>query len=461
MIETHLHRSRQTIKLGLIRTMKELFPGEELKTAYSIQEGVFCRLNTSDLSVREVRLIHDRMQEWVAANPSIEYLGHVDGFYRYHTGGMDIRMVYPCETHLEDIPPFGIIPYGHGFIVDFGDVGAGGMKPLIPPDMLSATYHETQKWLRKLDIELIEDVNRYVAKGDHNHLIALAEALHEKEFAAIADKILQQRRALRVLLISGPSSAGKTSFAHRLSTQLRVSGLKPVPISLDDYFLNEEDKPIGEDGKADWECLHAIDLPHLQQQIKELIQGEVVDTPIYDFTTGSRLAASRRIRLADDEILVIEGIHAMNPELLPNINRNSQFKVYISALFELNIDLVNRIPASELRLIRRLVRGDRYRGTDPEVTLDQWASVRKGEFQNIFKFQEECDVMFNSSLLYELNALRQYAEHSLMKIRDDSPYVETRDRLLNLLGFCEPMDTSKIPFNSILREFIGGSIYFE
>lgn len=457
MVETHLEKARQTVKLGLIVVMKALFPGEDLKTAYSILEGVFCRLNKSVMSVREVEQVRKAMEEWAESAPLIEDLGQEGGYYLYRCGEILVKMIYPCLPCVDEMETYRIFPYGHGFIVDFGEEYKG---TVYPPDKLSGTYHKTQKWLQKLNLERIEDINQYIRRGEHNQLISLAEALHEKEISEIANAIVLEKRNLRVLLISGPSSAGKTSFAQRLSTQLRVNGLKPVPISLDNYFHDEGNKPIGEDGTADWECLQALDLVHLQTQVEALIRGETVEAPIYSFHESKRKEITNTLTLHEDEILIIEGIHALNPALLPNINRSSLFKVYITSLFELNIDLANRIPGSEIRLLRRLVRGDRYRGTDPEETLNQWAAVRQGEYQNIFKFQEECDAMFNSSLFYEMNVLRTYGEASLNKIREDSPYRETRDRLLNLLSFCEPMDGSKIPFNSLIREFIGESIYF-
>ena len=461
MIETHLHKSRQTIKLGLIKIMRDLFPGENFKIAYSIQEGVFCRLSGSVLSIREVAMIEKEVKAWVLSDPNIDFLGRTDGYYYYRTGETVVELVYPCEMSTRGVDPFAIIPYGTGFIIDFGDVGAGGNKPLIPPDKLSEAYHKTQNWLRNVDLEVMEDVNGFIKTHESHRLMELSEALHEKEISDIADTILQQRRALRVLLISGPSSSGKTTFSHRISTQLRVNGLKTVALSLDDYFLNEEDKPKDENGRCDWECIEALDLLLLREQVRDLIDGKVVATPLFSFKNGKRKAHSRKMQIGSDEILVIEGLHALNPRLLSGISRNSMFKIYINALFEINIDLHNRIPSSEIRLLRRLVRGDRFRGTDPEVTLDQWLDVRKGEFDNVFKFQEEADVMFNSSLVYEMNALRPYAEATLAKLKEDSSYAHVKERLLNILTFCEPMDSAKVPYNSILREFIGESIYYE
>jgi len=461
MLETHLIQSRQTCKLGLIIVIRQLFPQESLKTAYSIIEGVFCRFADSAISIREVYQIEKKLEEWISGNPEIDFLKHEGGYYFYRADGYIVKMIYPCETNVKNIDPFSVIPYADGFIVDFEDNGRNFNTQLIPPDKLSAMYDKTQQWLKNINIELLNDVNDYIANSASLKLLGMAEALHEKEISDIAVMILQQKRALRVLLISGPSSAGKTTFAQRLSTQLSVNGLKPVTLSMDDYFVNREMTPLTEDGKQDFDCLEALDLHYLQQQLKELIDGKTIETPIFDFKTGHRSTQTRRMRVGHDEILVVEGIHALNPVLFLGINRNMLFKVYLSSLFQLNFNLENRVPSSEVRLIRRIVRGDQFRGTHPEDTLDQWKNVRRGESKNVFKFQEESDVMFNSSLLYELNALRTSAEASLNKIEDNSPYAQTRDRLLNILSFCEPMNTDKVPFNSILREFIGGSIYFD
>ncbi len=460
MSETHLTQSRQTVKLGLIIVIKELFPEESLKIAYSIQEGLFCRFTDSAISVREVRQIELKVKEWILTDPDIDFLKLEGGYYHYRVADTDVKMIYPCETSVGKVDPFDIIPYEDGFIIDFREVGRANAV-LIPPDKLSATYGKTQKWLENINLELLRDVNSYIASGATLKLIGMAEALHEKEISDIADMILQRKKILRVLLISGASSSGKTSFSQRLSTQLSVNGFDPVTLSLDDYFVNREETPLDREGKYDFDCIEALDLPFLRQQLTALIDGETVETPIFDFKTGHRSQKTRRLHVGHDEILVVEGIHALNPALFPNINRNVLFKVYLTALFELNIDLINRVPSSEVRMIRRIVRGDRFRGTHPEETLKQWENVRLGEYKNVFLFQEEADVMFNSSLLYEMNALRPFAEESLSKIEDDSPFADTKERLLRMIAFCEPMDTAKVPFNSILREFIGGSIYFD
>ncbi len=460
MQDSYLRKRRQTVKLGLIKAVSELFPEYRLKAAYSIQEGVFCNLSGSLLSEREVARIRANLEEWVSADRPIIPLEHENGYYHYNVDGLVLKALYPAEERSSMIDAFKVVPYSGGFIVDFNDAKNDGEPSFVLPEKLSACYAKTQNWLRNINIELVADVNALVDSGRGMEVMGIAEALQEKEIADIADMILMQRRALRVLLISGPSSSGKTSFAQRLSTQLKVNGLRPVPLSLDDYFVNREQTPRDAEGKPDYESLHALDLPLLHRHVSALINGETADIPQFDFVHGQRTNESRPLRLGPGEILVIEGIHALNPGLLPQVNRNACWKIYINALFQLNIGLMNRIPTSEVRLIRRLLRGDKFRGTPPDKTIDQWEGVRRGEYRNVFKYQEEADAMFNSSLLYEMNALRRPAEQSLRKIPDGNKYADTRDRLLNLLGFFHPVNSEKVPHNSILREFIGGSIYF-
>jgi len=460
-METHLRQGRQTVKLGLLKVINDLFPGETLKISYSIPGGVFCHLAGSSLSIREVAQIREKLREWAEMDSTIQFLGQKDGYYQYKTGDMVVKTIYPAYTKASMAQAFDIIPFSYGFIIDFSSIGKGtGKPPLIAPCHLSSALEKTQRWIRNIGIQLVSDVNSYITSGESLKIQCIAEALHEKEISDIADMILQHRRALRVVLIAGPSSSGKTSFTQRLSTQLRVNGLKPVSLSLDNYFLNREQTPRDEEGRYDFDSLEALDLPLLQEQLRQLVAGETVEAPIYDFITGRRVKETMTITVDPTQIFLIEGIHALNPILLTTINRNLIFKVYVSALGGLNIDYINRLSTSECRMIRRLVRDDRFRGIEPEATLKQWVSVRRGEYKNIFRFQEDADVMFNSSMLYEMNAMRPFAEASLRKIPDDSPYYPVKERLMNLLSFFEPMDVSKVPFNSILREFIGGSIYF-
>lgn len=459
MKETHLNLHRQTIKLGLMKIVRDFFPEEDLKAAYSIQDGVFCRLANSLISKREVKLIESRLQDWVRSGRPIAFLYHKDGYYHYEIEGRVFKSVYPAGSHPKLTEPFRLVPFSTGFIVDFSVTRRGPDKELILPEKLAATYETRQRWLQNINMELVSDINYYISTGNALELINFSEALHEKEISQIADTIYNERRAVRLVLISGPSSSGKTTFTQRLSTQLRVNGLRPVWLSLDNYYVNREDTPLDKTGKYDFETINALDLKYLQKQITQLINEETVETPIFDFITGKRLQETIPLELGPSDILLLEGIHALNPKLLPNVKKNILFKIYLSALFQLNVDLANRVSTTDVRFIRRLIRGYHFRGHSLADIIEQWPNVRQSETEKIFVFTEESDAMFNSSLIYEMNAQRPFAEELLHKIKDDSPYAEIRDRFLSLLSFFQPIDSSKVPLNSILREFIGGSIY--
>ena len=460
-IEETTHRQyRQTLILGLIKLVEDLFPTEKLKIPYSILDGIYCELENSPLSSREVAQIEIQLQQWVDSNPSFTFFLEDDGFFHCKVCDVQIKSLYPPIQPNGHFLPFTLIYYPPGFILLFSNPDhPNELPPFIPPEKLAATFLESQRWVENLHLDEVSDVNQIVNESRFNELISLAEALHEKKVSMIADRILQQRKNVRIILISGPSSSGKTTFAQRLSTQLRVNGLRPVALSLDDYFCAREETPLDAFGQHDFEALEALDLPLLNEHVKALIHGEEIECPIYDFVSGNRKLKGKKMKLESDEILVMEGIHGLNPRLLPLLERNQLFKIYVSALFQLNIDSYNRVPTTDVRLIRRLVRDDKFRGIAPEKTLNQWASVRRGENANIFPYQEEADVMFNSSLLYELNALRAYAEPLLVSIPKDHPHHSTVAHLLRLLHHFDPLDISKLPFNSILREFIGGGIY--
>ena len=460
-IPENTHRQyRQTLILGLIKVVEDLFPVEKLKIAYSILDGIYCELESSLLSTREVAKIEINLQQWINSNPSISYLLEEDRFFHCNLSNLNIKSLYPPLQNTGPLYPFTLVHYPPGFILLFSNPDRPNeLAPFIPPEKLATTFLESQRWVENLHLDEVHDVNQIIQEGRYQELICLAEALHEKKVSLIADRILEQRKNVRIILISGPSSSGKTTFAQRLSTQLRVNGLRPIALSLDNYFCAREDTPRDAFGQPDFEALEALDLSLLNDHVKALIQGEEIECPIYDFMIGRRKPTGTKMKLAANEILVMEGIHGLNPKLLPSLDRNQLFKIYVSALFQLNIDSYNRIPTTEVRLIRRLVRDDKYRGISPEKTLNQWASVRRGENTNIFPYQEEADVMFNSSLLFELNALRAYAEPLLISIPADHPFYETVSHLLRLLSHFDPLDISKLPYNSILREFIGGGIY--
>ena len=458
MIETHLDERRQTVKLGLIKVIPELFSGESFKAVFSIGKGVYCELENSVISTREVEKLSARMLEWENSGDNIQLLFKKD-YYYYRVGDVIVKTIHPAAVDPSNVAPYRLIPFSNGFIVDFDYDRTDPRKSYILPLKMSESYRETHEWLKELKLEHSFEVNTHIAKSIGNDLLDTGEAIHEKKISMIADMIKDQRRALRVVLISGPSASGKTSFTQRLFTHLKVNGLKPVLLALDEYFLKREHLPLDEQGAYDFDNIKALDLSLLQAHVKALIDCQSVETPVYDFVTGQRSNITNSMSLDPDQILIISGIHALNPALLEIKSRSMLFKIYLSSLYGINIDSMNRVPATDARLIRRMVRGNLFRGVDPEKTFAMWPSIRKGEEKYVFQFQEDCDIMFNSSLVYELNALRPFAEEALQKVPDNSVHYPTKKRLLDLLSFFDPLDPSKIPFNSVLREFIGGSSY--
>ena len=311
-----------------------------------------------------------------------------------------------------------------------------------------------------MEVENVGALNDLIKAGKSTELIRICEALHEKKLASIADMITHSKNKKRIVLISGPSSSGKTTFAQRLSIQLRVNGLKPVTISLDDYFLNREDTPLDENGEYDFEALEAVDVRLFNKQLNELIQGNEVEVPVFNFATGSREPAGRKLKINDDNILVIEGIHGLNEKLTSEIPRGSKFKIYVSALTSMNIDDHNRIPTTDNRIIRRIVRDHQFRGNSAINTIKRWPSVRRGEEKNIFPFQESADVMFNSSIMIELSVLKTFAEPLLNEIDSTAQEYSEARRLIEFLSYFLPVDAKDVPANSIIREFIGGSCFY-
>lgn len=375
----------------------------------------------------------------------------LDGVKNYFYGYM--------ATNTKQIPLFELIPYAYGFILQFPDEkNPVQIAPFVPQPKLSHIFRESERWARILGVDTVGALNDVIASGQADDLIKVSEALHEKKIAQIADQITE-RKNVKLIMIAGPSSSGKTTTAKRLCIQLKVNGLKPHVISIDDYFVNRDKTPIDEYGEYDFEALEAIDIELFNQHMKALIDGKAVEIPSFNFVKGIREYHGRKIRLAEDEVLIIEGIHGLNEKLSYAIPKENKFKIYVSCLTQLNIDEHNRIPTTDTRLMRRMIRDNQYRGTDPEKTLALWASVRRGENKNIFPFQEEADVMLNTVLIYELAALKSLAEPLLFRVPRTSPYYSEVKRMLKFLEYFLPMDTSEIPSNSLLREFVGGSSF--
>lgn len=310
-----------------------------------------------------------------------------------------------------------------------------------------------------MEISTVGELNNQITQVGIQQVMLVQEALHESKIASIAEKIASEAKDKKIILIAGPSSSGKTTFSHRLSVQLSAHGLKPHPIGMDNYFRNREDTPLDEYGNKNFECLEAVDVEQFNQDMQNLLKGKRVELPEFNFKAGQREYKGNFLQLGQEDVLVIEGIHGINDKLSHSLPKESKFRIYISALTSLNIDEHNRIPTTDARLIRRIVRDARTRGTSAQQTIAMWESVRRGEEQYIFPFQEDADVMFNSALIYELACLKVYAEPLLFGIGKDEPEYNEAKRLLKFFDYFVPIPGEGVPVNSILREFIGGSCF--
>lgn len=374
--------------------------------------------------------------------------GFEDYFYGY---------MVPDTSYLTK---FDLQLFDDGFILMFPTTHNPEMKqPFTLSEKIYRVQKESQEWGRKLGIQTVGALNDYIVQNRMKELIMIQEAYHEKKIAEMAAQIAASPEK-KVVLIAGPSSSGKTTFSHRLTTQLSVYGLKPHPIAADDYFVEREFTPLDEKGKPNYECLEAIHVELLNQDMMNLLNGKEVELPTFNFKTGKREYGKGKIKkLGPDDILVIEGIHCLNDKLTYKLPRESKFKIYISAMTQLNIDEHNRIPTTDGRLLRRLVRDARTRGADAKKTIGMWPSVRHGEENYIFPYQEGADIMFNSALIYELAVLKQYAEPLLFSVEPEDPEYEEAKRLLKFLDYFLPIPAENIPNSSLIREFIGGGCF--
>lgn len=376
---------------------------------------------------------------------------NLDGFEDYYYGYM------PASTGI--LKYFDLKLYEDGFLMILPYKSAPTrLTEFLPRPKLFKTMKDSNEWGKAMGIDTVGALNDEISAGGANELILVQEAFQEKKIAEIAEQISNQPDK-KFVMIAGPSSSGKTTFSHRLSIQLRTFGLKPHPIAIDNYFVNRDQTPLDEMGNYNYECLEAIDIEQFNRDMTELLEGKTVELPTYNFKAGRREYKGNYKRLGPDDILVIEGIHGLNDKLSYALPKESKYKIYISALTQLNIDEHNRIPTTDGRLIRRMVRDARTRGTSAAETIAMWSSVRRGEETYIFPFQEEADAMFNSALIYELAVLKTSAEPLLFGIPKESPeYVEAK-RLLKFLDYFVGVNTEEVPKNSIIREFIGGSCF--
>ena len=372
-------------------------------------------------------------------------------YYDYYYGYMLPNTGY--------IKCFDLFPYEEGMILLLPEIDAPDTLPeFVPKKKLFQTLMVTAEWGEEMGIDTVGDLNDWICEGSINDLILVQEALQERRIGEIARDIAR-REGVKFVMIAGPSSSGKTTFSHRLSIQLRTYGLKPHPIGLDNYYLNHEDTPLDEDGRPDYECLEALDVEQFNKDMSELLAGKAVQLPTFNFKTGRREYSGKYTKLEKDDILVIEGIHGLNEKMSHSLPAESKYKIYISALTCLNIDEHNRIPTTDGRLLRHMVRDARTRGTSAKKTIDMWPSVRRGEEKYIFPFQEEADAMFNSAMIYELSVIKQFAEPLLFSIKKDEPEYHEAKRLLKFLEYFLGVSSEQLPNNSLCREFVGGSCF--
>jgi len=469
----------------LIKAVRELYADDaELSVEYSLSTGVFCQLKlATPLDESEVLRIRQRMAEIIDEDLPFTYeplpKREALEFFRrerlwervrllsyspdvmvhvYRLGWLHEFFYSPMVPSTGYLKCFDLSYYEDGFILRFPTQTSPTEIPDFNPSRkLFTIYREAEEWANILQVRHVPDLNDLSVSGNIMELIQTAEGLHEKKIAQIADQIAERRS--RLILISAPSSSGKTTFANRLAIQLRVNGMRPVTIGLDNYYLNRGEIPLGEDGNPDLESLFALDIEKFNDDFIRLLDGEVVDLPVFDFTQGRRAERSNSLRLEEGQPVVIEGIHGLNPQLTHGIADSTKFRIYLSTLTQLNFDRHNRIYTTDARLLRRIVRDHQFRGYPVEETLKIWPSVRRGEEKWIFPYYEEADAIFNSHLLYELAVLKPFALQELTKVKPDSVFYTDASRLMQLLSYFKTVDAESIPHNSILREFVGGSIF--
>lgn len=395
--------------------------------------------------------MYDKEQLFRYRRVSRVNLYRIDTFEDYFYGYM--------ANHTGYIRYFDLKPYDEGFVLELPEREKPDViPPFLPEEKIFRVQKESQEWVEKLNISCVGDLNDRITKEGIRNILLVQEALQEAKISNIARKICETGNK-KFVMIAGPSSSGKTTFSHRLSIQLTAHGMKPHPIAVDNYFVNREHTPLDEYGEKDYECLQAIDVEQFNQDMLALLRGDRVELPVYNFKTGQREYRGDFLQLGKEDVLVIEGIHCLNDKLSYALPVENKFKIYISALTQLNVDEHNRIPTTDGRLIRRIVRDARTRGISAKDTIARWPSVRRGEEANIFPFQEQADVMFNSALVYELACLKLYAEPLLFGIDKKEPeYIEAK-RLLKFFDYFVAVPSEDVPHNSILREFVGGSCF--
>ena len=473
----------------LVKAVEELYPQGSISLEHPISKGYFCKLHIDrTIGLDDVQRIKQKMQEIIAADiPYTRTESHTEEVVRLFEkrGMMDkarlldtYGQLYSYYYQLGDtvdcyysslvpstgyIRLFDIVKYYDGLLLRIPSrENPTKLEEVVKQEKMLEVFQEYHRWNQILGISTVGDLNVACNHGHATDLINVSEALQEKKIAQIADEIThrnQDGKRVKLVLISGPSSSGKTTFSKRLSIQLMTNGLKPYPISLDDYFVNRNDTPLDKNGKHDFESLYAVDLPFFEEQLTTLLNGGEVELPRYNFTTGKREMSGKKLRIDEHMILIIEGIHALNPALTSHIPNENKYKVYVSALTTILLDNHNYIPTTDNRLLRRIIRDYKYRNYSAEETIARWPSVRAGEEKWIFPYQENADAMFNSALLFELAVLKDYVEPVLRKVPNRCPEYSEAHRLLRFLNYFVSVQDKELPPTSLLREFLGGSSF--
>ncbi len=476
---------QRSLTFVMIVAAQELFPQGQVTVEHSLSKGLYCELHIGQpITEEHLRSLEVKMRKIIDENRMItmKSVPREEAIELFKSAGQSekvkhlqqlvrkrVRIYYCGESFgyfygtmtpdTGNLKTFEMRKHAAGFILRFPEKeNLNKLPQFVLQSKLSEIFLEAERWGRILQCGYVATLNEYVNQNKVNDIIRVAEALHEKKIAQIAD-FVSEHEEVRLILVAGPSSSGKTTFAQRLTVQLKVNGLRPVALSLDDYFINRADTPLDENGDCDFESIEAIDLKLFNEHLIRILNGEAVEVPSYNFLIGQREYRGHIIQIDKTQPIIIEGIHGLNERLSTAVSRQQKIKIYISALTQLSIDNHNRIPTTDTRLIRRIVRDSQFRSHDALTTLKMWASVRRGEDRNIFPFQEEADIMFNSALIYELGVLKKYAEPLLKKITPEQVEYSEAVRLLKFLKYFQHIDEDEIPRNSILREFIGASSF--
>lgn len=471
----------------LIAAVREVFPQVKLKMMHGISRGYYCELAGLERPITDsdVFAIKSEMRQLIDKDIAFEKVGlpteevveicrkqnlrykaklleQQGAMFTYiYFMGEQANYFYghmvPSTGYLQ---VFDLVSYYDGLLLripnpqKFAEVQSYGKN-----DKLFEIFQEHKDWAEILNVPNVANLNEHTLNGQSGDIIKISEALHEKKIAEIANVIYERKDEVKVVLIAGPSASGKTTFCKRLMVQLAVNGLKPTMISLDDYFVDREKTPRDENGEYDFEAIEAIDIECFNTQLIQLFNGETVELPKFNFTVGTKFPSGKKLQLQPNSILVVEGIHGMNPNLIPHIRPEQTFKIFLSALTQISIDDQNHISTTDNRLVRRMIRDSKYRNYSAQETIRRWPSVRLGEEKNIFPYQENADVMFNSALVYELAVLKKYAEPLLKNVTESQSEFSESNRLLKFFSYFKPIDDLEIPPTSLIREFLGGSSF--